>query len=1504
MPDFGYLQAPPQDTNNMGGISISQPSGQTQQVQPDVNPFDAAALNLQKSKDPSWYSSDKFNEPLYQVDRSTLQRYDSGYNPNNENTEFQYADKQGWLSRTKNNLLKFGANAVGAFVDGIVAIPATIAGIATGDSSMAFNNPITNGIADWQKQLETTLPNYETLYKHNNPLLSYLTPWNFTTWMDNATGVVKNLGFTVGSIAATYATMGLAEEFLLPKILSKVGQFGKVAAGGEEALTSYTNAVNAGKSVDEALTSAYRTAKIADGIHYNLSLLGSSLGESVVEGNQAKTELDAQLKKDYYNTHGREASGEDLQKITDASNNAGMVTTLSNVALLSITNGLTIGSLLKPAEAAKEAAENTILKGLKVSEKNVNLIENTAEKTGAKNYFTKLTQPESLIRQNLGEAFEEFSQTGIQGSTEDYYKRKFDDDSIDTVSNLKQSLTKGLSDAFTTTQGLESGLLGFLGGALSHIVTSSVAKARGNNEGFVVNNALTNLNSQTLTGLFGGASGEAVTATSIQSDMQKALQTGNIFDYKNLKHQLLFNFVKSGIDAGKFDLRIDQLQQLKDLNNDNFTALFGIEFNNSNRQNVSNYVDNVISKANEIKEDVDKVNRLFKNNNEPGTQDHFAYNLYKDQLALSLSENRDNRQRQQSLNNEILSITTILSTDSLLGLVSKEGIDETIEKFNKRIEDLKESEKLSENNEELLQDFKKERLFLEDKLSILKYDNIRKSDPDLYFSAIHELMNYYANGNSEDSKNNLNLISALSVFNKTSDIYKLGKRNTLTNEYFKTLVNNKGFDNFKDILFEQIQNQKDRIRIDDNGNFTRLTKEQMDAEESANIKEQTKETTDHLTNNVGVQSKQEANQKIDEEDKTVIANLIDPNHETDSDPDSLGKKILDGRQPITDNIKEKAKAIAEQHFDNVAAVETKAQIRERKEREQNERLGLTDASYDPYEGEPFDPDIKLQDKNEVVGIPKSEAVKRMFFFNRIDPRKLFNKIFSPNKTDIKFSDNLRTLLFSTSSLNEINEKIFNTLHVEVSPSTKGKTKDDFINHPIFKNLYRRGYDTDIALFSNNKPIGFITPAETLYYKKDGGFTSVSNLSKEEYFNVTGNGDNSYTEFMSEIKDYQNAINKLLINYKGEKIKIDNNQLLSIFRPIISYGSYEGTNKSNKATILKDLPYKGKNDSIVSFPMIYNEETGESERSSIPTIIGASKLSEQRIEEIQDYVARHLDELHRLDGRYIYLMEMPNGEFKYFRARPKNETIENINQLANDLKDIITNGDNKSIKELNERIRNEFYIASQQGKIRRTNLTLSVNKEGDLQLSIINKQILSKPRIVTFNKEDISRIETFSDLKDLLNSKIQEASRGDLNLKGLKIDITDESFKNAILPDEKVTMKDLQDKLTIPITKNSFSDFSMSLLPNQNKENIVPIGSNVTVTSADGTILGENAKVTAISPDGAYVQTDLGNAYVPVNQVSKNENTKEIVPKSADIVADNFKNVIEELKNKGLVKTNC
>lgn len=97
------------------------------------------------------------------------------------------------------------------------------------------------------------------------------------------------------------------------------------------------------------------------------------------------------------------------------------------------------------------------------------------------------------------------------------------------------------------------------------------------------------------------------------------------------------------------------------------------------------------------------------------------------------------------------------------------------------------------------------------------------------------------------------------------------------------------------------------------------------------------------------------------------------------------------------------------------------------------------------------------------------------------------------------------------------------------------------------------------------------------------------------------------------------------------------------------------------------------------------------------------------------------------------------------------------------------------------------------------------------------------------------------------------------------EVNDTQSKDQI-PSETQTTTETQ----IPTEAQTEKQAEQSLLGHK-------VGDIVNVTSADGTVLGEKAKVTAISPNGEFVQTDLGNAYMPVSQIEKVETEKPIEP---------------------------
>ena len=87
----------------------------------------------------------------------------------------------------------------------------------------------------------------------------------------------------------------------------------------------------------------------------------------------------------------------------------------------------------------------------------------------------------------------------------------------------------------------------------------------------------------------------------------------NIFKYKNLKADLFFNFVNSRLSIGMHDVTVEQLKMLKDLPKEEFEKTFGMNFDESNKSTVAEYVDSLITKANNIKSINDSIQFSFKN---------------------------------------------------------------------------------------------------------------------------------------------------------------------------------------------------------------------------------------------------------------------------------------------------------------------------------------------------------------------------------------------------------------------------------------------------------------------------------------------------------------------------------------------------------------------------------------------------------------------------------------------------------------------------------------------------------------------------------------------------------------------------------------------------------------------------------------------------------------------------------------------------------------------------
>lgn len=255
------------------------------------------------------------------------------------------AQEQPWYAQLGAGIGKGVALAATTFLDGTVGlvtgivegVGAKISGDSWGDSvAKLWDNEVSNGLADLNKNLEEWLPNYRTYEELENPWYNNLGTMNF--WADN---VIKNLGFTVGAFYSGGAWN---------KALKAVGALN--GAMGTKVVGSFASALNEGRIEANHGASDFLDLQFA-GIVDAAIKQGNPDAQYLKSAGLSDEEILDQLSKDDAN----------IARITkdarDRANAMGLTTLIGNTVLLSLDNFDTFGKLY--ARGYKNA--RTISKG-------------------------------------------------------------------------------------------------------------------------------------------------------------------------------------------------------------------------------------------------------------------------------------------------------------------------------------------------------------------------------------------------------------------------------------------------------------------------------------------------------------------------------------------------------------------------------------------------------------------------------------------------------------------------------------------------------------------------------------------------------------------------------------------------------------------------------------------------------------------------------------------------------------------------------------------------------------------------------------------------------------------------------------------------------------------------------------------------------------------------------------------------------------------------------------
>jgi hypothetical protein len=303
-----------------------------------------------------------------------------------------------------------------------------------------------------------------------------------------------------------------------------------------------------------------------------------------------ETEILTELEKDI--------PKKDRIKIQNNAENAGELAWFSNVPLVGFSNMMQFPrifnssyrlgqGLLKKAGQKINPLTGTKMVGGK-------MVARGAERGFAAKTFGRVILPTAA--RGLGESFEEFSQGVFEEGYSNYYSAQFTDPSRETLNEFLPTMAQSAKEYFKSVEGQDSiaigGLMGMLG-IPGVRVRSAQERAAGKwrmgftwyggfyegwqdvgskmeqaqNQADIYNTVSTNVALQkSLDNMLKGVG--------IQAEMDKALEKGDIFNYKNKEHEAFYNFVATRLETGIADTIFQDLDALDEMSLEEFNKTY------------------------------------------------------------------------------------------------------------------------------------------------------------------------------------------------------------------------------------------------------------------------------------------------------------------------------------------------------------------------------------------------------------------------------------------------------------------------------------------------------------------------------------------------------------------------------------------------------------------------------------------------------------------------------------------------------------------------------------------------------------------------------------------------------------------------------------------------------------------------------------------------------------------------------------------------------------------
>ena len=539
--------------------------------------------------------------------------------------ETRRAELQPWQDKLGNGLANMTSSAFTGALESTVGL-AYGAGSAliSNDTSKFYDNEFGRTLDSMNNYVRETNPFYYSEAEKNASLLGSMGYQNF--WFDKVLG---GAGYTVGSLLAGYG-MGkvfqMGKTARLAQLSDELGQATK--AGQELSAAALKHAQwDMGKQIALGGVMAHGESSMEARQTFDSTV--DNLTKLRDQALDPDTDVETKLQLAQYVNLTDE-------KIKDMARSAADTNYLANMAVTGPTDMLLLGKFINPGKRSamrtyNELGKRTTIEGAtqyfdKVVTKKGRSLLNGAE-SFLKGFATEGGQEGAQFASNI--AAQEFVEMhGVQGG--------------DWWTSLTTGMGEGLSETFTSREGLESVLVGGLVGGpfgmkgargerlAQDARTKTLVDALNADPNFTQANPKVN---------------GFLAAMNAANKSEDFLKNNDLFNAKNAADQALNHYIKTQIDLGTTDYFVEKLQGIKEMEQEERDKYFG-------PGTTPEQIDQVIEKVAKLNELNESIETLY--GTPGGTPEEKAYNeILRKNLFFAASTIKDVEGRVKSIEQDL-----------------------------------------------------------------------------------------------------------------------------------------------------------------------------------------------------------------------------------------------------------------------------------------------------------------------------------------------------------------------------------------------------------------------------------------------------------------------------------------------------------------------------------------------------------------------------------------------------------------------------------------------------------------------------------------------------------------------------------------------------------------------------------------------------------------------------------------------------------------------------------